>query len=185
MTLLLLFCFGLWYSVPHVFADSSSSRVELRAYGFSLQQPSGWHVALDKNELPVFVNFPWSKMKAQLRLPAGGAVVNLVAWTKLPRRRGDGSLSGWSHLDDVRAAPGTLVSRPLHLPASTGIAEAILVSFDEATFGPDDQAQREVSIYWTFRGERFGAHLFYLLGDPQGARYEAILEQIVASIRPL
>jgi hypothetical protein len=187
ITLLVISSLLLDCSVPCTFADSrvSSKRIHLRTYGFSLQPPTGWHTALDKDDLPIFVNFPWSKMQAQLRLPAGGAVINLVAWAKLPRRRGDESLIGWSHLDDVRAAPGTVVSDSLHFPASTETSDALLVSFNEATFGPDDQPQREVSVYWTFRREKFGAHLFYLVGDPHGMAYEAILHQIVASIRPL
>jgi hypothetical protein len=162
-----------------------TKRLAVPTYGFSLQPPSGWHTALDKDKLPIFVNFPWSKMQAQLRLPPRGAVINIVAWAQLPRRRGDESLAGWSHLDDVRAKPNTVFSERLRFPTSTGISDAIFVSFDGATFGPDDQKQREATVYWTFRGENFGAHLSYLVGDPRGVAYEVELRHVVGSVRPL
>jgi hypothetical protein len=123
-------------------------------------------------------------MQAQLRLPTGGAVINVTAWDRLLRRSGDESLAGWAHLDAVGAALGTMISHELDVPPSTEISEAILVSFDEATFGPDDQAQRGVSVYWAYRRQKFAAHLFYVVGDRKGVEYERVLRQIVLSIRP-
>ena len=73
----------------------------------------------------------------------------------------------------------------LEVSPSTEISEAILVSFDDATYGPDDQAQHEINAYWTFRHKKFAAHLFYLVGDPQGPEYVTILKRILLSIRPL
>jgi hypothetical protein len=123
-------------------------------------------------------------MQAQLRLPAEGAIINVISWDSLLRRRGDDSLAGWANLDAVNAAPGTAVSVPLDTPQVTGISEALIVSFDVATFGPDDQAQRSVGVYWIYRHERFAAHLSYVLGDPKGFAYEDVLKQVVFSIRP-
>jgi hypothetical protein len=155
-------------------------------YGFSVEPPPGWLASMGKaSRLPIFVNAPLSKMQDLLRLPEGGAIINLLAWDSLPRRRGDESLVGWAHVDAVNAAPATIGSRVLNVPPSTGISDAILVSFDEATFGPDDQTQHEISAYWTFRGKNFAAHLFYVVGDPKAAEYEGVLKGIVLSVRPL
>ena len=85
----------------------------------------------------------------------------------------------------LRAIPGTIHSETLRLPDSTEIREAVLVSFDEATYGPDEQAQRSVSVYWIFRGEKFAAHLSYLVGDPRGFSSENTLKGTVAGIRPI
>ena len=160
-------------------------RIRVGKYGFSLEAPSGWRVGIGKDGLPLFVNFPWSRMQAQARLPKAGATINVVAWERLLRRRGDETLSGWASLDAVNAAPGTVVSVPLDVPPSTDISEAFWESFDEATFGPDDQAQREVSLYWTYGREKLAAHLFYVVGDPKGGAYETALRKLVFSIRPL
>jgi hypothetical protein len=157
----------------------------IRTYQFSVLPMPGWRTGTDKDGMPIFVNFPWSKMQPQLRLPKGGAIVNLVAWDSLLRRQGDESLTGWARLDSVNAAPRTVTSQNVDVPPPSEISEAILVSFDQATFGPDDQPQHEANAYWIFRSKKFAAHLSYIVGDPKGAGYEAALKQLVLSVRPL
>ena len=170
---------------PGALAGTGPQRVLASLYGFSVEVPSGWSYRFGRDGLPVFVNFEWSKMQAQLRLPQGGATVNIVAWDTLLRRKGDESLAGWARLDAVNAAPGTFTSHDLHAPLSSKISEAILVSFDEATFGPDDQAQRQINAYWAFQPRRFAAHLSFVVGDPKGSEYENVLRDLVLSVRPL
>jgi hypothetical protein len=160
-------------------------RIYIRTYGFSILPPAGWQVGMGEGGLPIFVNFPWSKMGAQLRLPAGGSIIGIVSWNGLTRRKGDGSLAGWAHLDAVIAAPGTMVSKRIEAPPATEISEAIMVSFDDETFGPDDQPQHEIRVYWEFRREKFAAHLSYVIGDPKATTYQAVLQQIVFSVRPI
>ncbi len=164
---------------------SQEKPIPIPKYGFSLRPPRGWHTSVGEDGLPLFVNFPWSKRLPQLRLPKGGAVINLISFKRLPRRRGDETLTGWAHLDAAQAVPGTLASSALEVPASSEISEAVLLALDEATFGPDDQPQRDVGVYWIYHGERFAAHLSFVVGDPQGVAYENVLKQIVFSIRPL
>ena len=161
------------------------ARILIRPYQFSVEPISGWRAGTSKDGMPIFVNFPWSKMQAQLRLPTGGATINMVAWDSLLRRRGDESLAGWAHLEAVNAARGTVMSQTLDVPSSAEISEAILVSFDEATFGPDDQAQHEMNAYWSFRLKKFAAHLSYVVGDPKGGEYETVLKRLVLGVRPL
>lgn len=162
-----------------------SGRIRIRKYRFSIEIPSGWRTRIGEDGLPIFVNFPWARMQAQLRLPERGAIIRVAAWDNLRRRRGDESLAGWAKLDTVIAAPRTVATRVIDVPSRTEISEAILVSFDEATFGPDDQVQRDVRVYWSYRGKRFAAYLNYIIGDTKGNAYEALLKQIVFGIRPL
>ena len=127
-----------------------SDGIPIRAHGFLVHRLAGWHAGVGQGGLPVFANFPWSKMQAQLRLPKGGATINITDWDGIPRRRGDGSLAGWAELDAVIAAQGTVVSKTLNVPEVTGIPEALQVSFDEATYGPDDQEQHDVPVSPSF-----------------------------------
>jgi hypothetical protein len=71
------------------------------------------------------------------------------------------------------------------MPPATATTRALLSAFDEATFGPDDQPQRSVTVYWEFRGKRFAMYLFYVVGDPHGKQYEDVLATAARSIRPL
>jgi len=162
-------------------------RIPVPKYGFSVERPDAWRARVWwKDGLPIFVNFPWSEMGAQLTLPEGGASINLISFEDAHRRRRrDDSLAGWANFDAALAAPGTLASAPLDVPAPTGISEALLTSFNVATFSRDDQAQRHVSVYWAYRKEKFAAHLFYVVGDPKGASYGNVLRQVVFSIRPV
>jgi hypothetical protein len=50
---------------------------------------------------------------------------------------------------------------------------------------PQDQPQREISVYWAFQLKKFSAHLVYVVGDPRAADYERVLKAVVFSIRPL
>jgi hypothetical protein len=163
----------------------AESRMPVRAYGFSVDVPAGWRAGAGPGGLPILVNFPWSQMQAQLRLPKGGAVVNFVAWDSLLRRKGDDSLAGWSQLDAVNAVPQTLTSERLDTPSSTEISDALMVTFDEATFGPLDQAQHQINVYWTFLGRKFASHLSYIVGDPKAVEYVDVLKHLVSSVRPL
>ena len=172
-------------SGPEVGAATQVRRVLIRTYQFSVLPMPGWRTGTDKDGMPIFVNFPWSKMQPQLRLPKGGAIVNLVAWDSLLRRHGDESLTGWAHLDAVNAEPGTVISQNVDALPPAEIAEAILLSFDEATFGPNDQQQHEMNAYWTFRLKKFSDHLSYIVGDPRGREYEDALRHLVLSVRPL
>jgi hypothetical protein len=114
-----------------------------------------------------------------------GAIIHLVAWKTLPKRRGDESLTGWARLDSQNAKSGTVKSRDFGVPLSTGISVAAIWSFDDATFSPDDQPQREVNIYWMFNGEKFACYLSYVVGDPKATQYQNALKDLVTSIRPI
>ncbi len=171
--------------MTHGAGEKQPTRVPLKDHGFSVEVPKGWNVAINPDNLPMFTNFPFSKLQPQLTLPKGGAIINFIAWAGLTRRSGDESLSGWGRLDARGSAKATVVAGDLQTPLSSGISGAITTAFDNPTYGPDDQAQREFSVYWIFQTQKFAAHLFYVTGDPNGPYYENTLKSIVRSVTPL
>ncbi len=139
-------------------AQSPVKPMRLEAFGFSVKPPSGWNAGVDEKGLPIFANFRWSRMGAQFTLPRQGALINVVDWDKLPRRRGDETLLGWASLDAGIAASGSMVSHPLDVPVPTGISEAVLSTFDVATFSPPGPAPaRNQRILGFSAQEVFGA----------------------------
>jgi len=69
------------------------------------------------------------------------------------------------------------------VPPETGIAAAIVSSFDSAVFGPDDQSEHHVSIFREFQHALFASHLLYPAGDQKGPAFEKVLEDNIHSIR--
>jgi len=159
-------------------------RIAAHAYGFSFEVTDGWNVALGSDGLPLFANFPWSSLQAQGILPKNGATIHIIAFQGLPRRRGDETLDGWARLDAVNAMASTLTIEALTVPPVARIPEAVFSSFSETAYSSDEQHQHDASVYWRFGRERFAAHLFYVEGDPRGKLYEAVLKNVVRSLRP-
>jgi hypothetical protein len=187
LTLSAVACVSLlsWGAAIAPLPGAQPKRLLFRKYGFSMESPAGWNAARTVDGLPLFTNFPFSELQAQFLLPKGGATINFIALEGVTRRRGDESLPGWARLDAVGSAQGTVLPGVLEAAPSTGISEAITASFDEATYSPNDQRQHEFSVYWSFRNQRFAAHLFYVVGNPKGAEYENVLRQAVRSVRPV
>jgi hypothetical protein len=158
-----------------------------RPYGFSVETPGGWRVATDKDSgLPLFVNFPWSRLHGQGVLPEGGATIHIVAAVRLSERHKKYSLDEWAEFDELRAIPGTVTSRVLDLPAATGVSHALLVSFDEIVLARSrEQRQRDVGVYWEFRGQRFATYLVHALGGRNARQHEDIVTNLMRSLRPL
>ena len=157
-----------------------------RRHGFSMEVPAGWHVAIGADdELPLFVNFPWSKLAAQAILPDGGASIHVIAEADLPKRHADFSLDDWARFDERLALPETIKTRDFKMPPSTGVVRALIVSYDEATFGASIQQQHDMTVYWEFRSERFATYLNFVAGDPRGEEYGRQVESRMRSIKPI
>ena len=118
----------------------------------------------------------------QLKLPKGGAVISIVAQESL-RGRQYHSLSEWAEADARGVSAERPSIRPFELSADTGVAAAIISSYDSATFGPDDQSEHRLNIFWEFRQQLFVAHLLYPTHDARGAEFEKVLLDTVRSIR--
>lgn len=158
-----------------------------KTYGFSLEVPVGWNVATGAAiDLPLFINFPWSRLQGQGILPMGVATIHIVAAAGLSRRHENYSLDEWAEFDELRAVPETVTSRVFVIPASTGVGRALMISFDEVFLARSgEQLQRAVIMYWEFRGKRFATYLSHVSGDPSSQQYEARLTNLMRSLRPL
>jgi len=155
-------------------------------YSFSVGVPTGWRVATGPDAgLPLFVNFRWSLMQAQLVLPKGGATIHILAEEDLPGPHAHYALDDWADFDQRGAVHDTATLRPFEIPPSAGVSRSIILSFDEKTYSPSVQQEHDVTVYWEFRGKRFATHLFYVVGDPKAKQYEGVLAEIMRSIRPL
>lgn len=154
-------------------------------YGFSIAVPLGWHVSLEK-DTPMFINFNSAQGVSQLTLPKGGAAIAVVAQDALRgRRRLAASPSDWARIDARQVASGNSPAQSLDMPKESGILHAVVSSYDEATYSPDDQAQHCTAVFWEFDKKLFAAHLFYVAGDPKGRDLEKIFVDTIRGIRPL
>jgi hypothetical protein len=163
-----------------------ATRFVTRRHGFSFETPDGWHVARGASDgLPLLANFPWSDLQGQGLLPKGGATIHIQAEAGLPGKNGSYSLDDWADFDKRTAASGTEKTRNFEMPSSSGVARALFVSFDEATYSHDIQQQHDSTVYWEFRGERLATRLNFAVGDPKGKDYEKTLGDLMRSIRPI
>jgi hypothetical protein len=160
--------------------DGGEKRFINETLGFSIGVPSGWSVTPDR-DAPIFTNFRPSEAHAQLELPRGGAIIIV---DQGPPGALSKPLSQWAKEDVRGLSSGAPSVGSFVPPAAAEITDAISITFDTATFGPDDQKQHCVSVYWEFRRQRFSAHLSYVFGDPRGRAHERVLLEAVRSFRP-
>ncbi len=155
-------------------------------YGFSIGVPPRWLVDPVK-DTPIFFSFSPSEaaeFNQQAQLPKGGAVISVLAQDALPGPH-TGDLSAWAAAD-ARGVSAQIPSiHPFDMPPETHVDTAVVSSYDSATYGPDDQSEHRVNIFWEFREKRFVAHLMYPAHDPKGPTFEAVLFSTVRSMRPL
>ena len=151
-------------------------------FGFSVKVPAGWPVFVG-SDTPVFFNFPPSELGPGLSLPKGGATIAMIAQEDLHGKRRTATESEWA-AEEAASSRGVSTGH-IEVPPTSGVSDAVTVSCDLAAYALDDQKQRELSVYWRFRGGLFAAHLRYVKGDPRAPQYESILLDVVRSIRPL
>lgn len=154
-------------------------------YGFSIAVPSGWHVSLEK-DTPMFINFSSARGLSQLAFPKGGASIVVVAQDTLPRQHRLGNTPPeWAVANARGVSAGSPSIKPLDMPIQSEVSRAVVSSYDDATFSPDDQAQHSVAAFWEFNRRLFSAHLTYVASDPNGPALQKLFLETVRSIRPL
>ncbi len=164
----------------------SAQRFVSEKYGFSMSVPAGWSARLSPRDRPVYVNYPASRDLPQLRLPEGGAMIAVMANETSPGRRLASTLSEWAVDDMHNDADGSPTSpESFEMPMASGTKDAIILSYDSAVFGLNEQKQHHVAIYWEFDKKFFAAHLYYVAGDPKGTALERVFLSTVRSFRPL
>jgi len=162
----------------------TGTRFVSEKYGFSIAAPRGWHVSLER-DTPMFINFGSASGASQLALPKGGASIVVIAQDTLPGQRRLGNTpSDWAVADARGASAGSPSIQPLDMPKESEASNAVISSYDDATFSPDDQSQHSVAIFWEFHRKLFAAHLTYVSRDPNGPSLEKLFIETVRSIRP-
>jgi hypothetical protein len=164
----------------------ATKRFDSEKYGFSVAVPPGWLVD-PSGDTPIFFSFTPAEAQdfnRQLRLPKGGAVISIVADASLPGAPFR-NLPDWASADAKGASTEAPSIRRLPVASETGISAAIISSFDTATYGPQDQSEHHVSIFWEFNHALFATHLLYPAHDAKGLEFERILANNIRSIRPL
>ncbi len=155
-------------------------------YGFSIAVPPKWLVDPSK-DTPMFFSFGPSNAEDfnhQLKLPKGGAVISVVP-LEIFHGLESRSLSDWAVADAGGDAVENPLLRAIEMPSATGIANAVMSSFDSKMFGPDDQSEHRVNIFWEFHQKLFAGHLMYPAHDPKGSEFEKIFLDTIHSIRPI
>jgi len=155
-----------------------------RRYGFSVPVPPNWFVGL-LGDTPFYSNFPPQDTLGGGALPRNGATISIVAQESLPGKEGRETLGSWADRDADLGAAESVIKQDFGIPPETGIERAVRVSFDRKRFGPDDQAQHDVNIYWVFRGKVFATYLEYVHGDPRAQEYESLVGSLMKRVRPL
>jgi hypothetical protein len=183
-----------WLVLSVVAPATSQGRVEAagstrhfisQKFGFSMAVPAGWGVstALDT---PVYFYSPSSAKFIQDAIPPGGAVITTEPHDSVTGLgRSATTPEAWA-----AASAGALTSsspsiEPFQMPKESGASRAVICSYDEATFSPDEHTQHSVAVFWEFNRKLFAAHLNYNATDSNGPTLEKIFLRTVRSFRPL
>ena len=162
--------------------DSTGQRFVSEKYQFSIAIPRGWGASFDR-DTPLFVSYPASRALPQGKLPLGGANISIVPLDAYHSTK-TLTLNEWATADARGDFAHSTPVRELEMPPESGVVAAIISSHDTPTFGPDDQAQHTVNVFWKFNGNLFAAHLFYPAHDAKGPGFEKVFLDTLRSIRP-
>jgi hypothetical protein len=154
-------------------------------YMFSMAVPLGWGVSTEL-DTPVFFYARSSERFVQDEIPQGGAVITTESHdTTSGLSRSATTPEAWA-LADVRAfASNTPPIKPFQMPRESGASIAVMCSYDETIFSPDQRVKHSVAIFWEFRKRLLAAHLNYNANDPSGPAFEKVFLRTVRSVRPV
>ncbi len=154
-------------------------------YEFSTAVPRGWGVSTGL-DTPVFLYSPSSEGFVQASIPQGGAVIAMESHDAVSgQARSATTPDAWARVDTRAVASSVPSIQSFEFPAESGVSLAVMCSYDERTFSPDQRAQHSVAIFWEFRHRLFAAHLSYNADDANGPALQSVFFQAVRSIRPL
>jgi hypothetical protein len=173
---------------------ASEGKVEGRAaarrfisqrYMFSMAVPVGWGVSTGL-DTPVFFYAPSSERFVQDRIPPGGAVITVGSHdTASGQRKSATTPEAWARVDTRALASSIPAVEPFEFPKESEVSDAVISSYDEPTFSPDERQQHSVAVFWAYDRHMFFAHLNYNAGDPNAAKFENVFLQTLRSVRPL
>jgi hypothetical protein len=154
-------------------------------YAFTIAVPRGWGVS-GGSDTPVFFYAPPSERFIQASIPKGGAVITVEPRDAASgKNRLDTTPEAWALEDLHLFASGSPAIEPFTFPKESRVSRAVICSYEEPTFSPDQQVQQSVAIFWEFDNTLFVAHLNYNANDSIGLVAEKAFMQTVRSIRPI
>jgi len=154
-------------------------------YGFSMAVPGGWGVSVTL-DTPVFFYAPPSERFIQDAIPKGGAVITVAAHdTESGQAKSATTPEAWASADVRAFASGRPTVQSFQFSTESGVSQAVMCSYDEPTFSPDQHTAHSVVIFWEFDKQLFAAHLRYNADDSNAPALRKVYFQTVRSIRPL
>lgn len=154
-------------------------------YGFSMEVPEGWGVSTTL-DIPVFLFAPPSARFVQATIPEGGAVITMESQDSVTGTAQSATTPhSWARANADAFGVNPSPIEPFQFPAESGISCAVVCSYDEPSFSPDDRTQHSVGIFWESQQKLFAAHLNYNASDPKAPELQRVFVQTVRSYRPL
>jgi hypothetical protein len=173
---------------------ASKGRIEARGqarefvsdrYGFSMAVPPGWGASVEL-DTPVFFYAPDSEKFVQAEIPKGGAVLTTECQDTISGlARSATTPEAWARVDMRISASGVSPIESFQFPPNSGVSHAVISSYNELTFSPDQRVQRSVAIFWQFGKQLFAAHLNYNADDRNGPALQRAFLRTIRSLRPL
>jgi hypothetical protein len=154
-------------------------------YRFSMGVPLVWGVSTEL-DTPVFFYAPPSGRFIQAAIPQGGGVITVEPHDIVS---GQGRLAttpeAWALADTHTIAASDTSIEPFQFPKESAVPRAVICSYNEATYSPDQQTQHSIAIFWEFEHKLFSAHLNYNARDSNGSALGKTFLRTVRSFRPL
>lgn len=154
-------------------------------YKFTMAVPVGWSVSTGL-DTPVYFFAPPGERFVQATIPRGGAAITVEPHEAVSGRAKSATTPEAWALADARALGSRVpTTEAFQFPNASRASNAVLSSYDEATYSPDERTQHVVAIFWEHDGKLFAAHLNYNRGDPGGPTFEKAFLQAIRSFRPI
>ena len=147
--------------------------------------PVGWGVSTGL-DTPVYFYAPSSERFVQDQIPRGGAVITVGSHDTVGAQRKLATTpEAWARVETRALASSIPAVEPFEFPKASEVSHAVISSYDEPTFSPDERQQHSVAVFWTYDQHMFSAYLNYNAGDPNAAKFENVFLQTLRSVRPL
>lgn len=154
-------------------------------YKFLMVVPAGWGASVEL-DTPVFFYSPDSDKFVQAEIPKGGAVLTTECHDTTSGLAASATdPEAWARVDMTILASAVAPIESFRFPPESGVAGAVISSYEEPTFSPDQRAQHSVSIFWRFGDKLFAARLNYNADDLNAPALQRVFLTTIRSFRPL
>jgi hypothetical protein len=154
-------------------------------YKFTMSVPAGWSISPGL-DVPVFFYAPPSGRFVQATIPRGGGVIAVQSHDSVSgQAKLAASPEKWASADALASGSALPRIEPFHFPSQSGVSRAVVSSYNQAAYSPDEETQHVTAIFWECEHELFAAHFNYNAEDPIGPTLEKVFLRTIRSFRPL